>query len=426
MKYFNYTLIKNKHKRKLVWLFWVISLIMVTVNIIYYTNNVNTGRINSPELLDVKRSELLGRAEHMIKGYDYDKAVELIKASSELYNEEAQALIDSANEKKQQLVKYDGRYYHIFFHSLILDNTLAFDDKGHPAQGYNWYMTTQSEFIKMLPLLLENDFVLYDINEMVEIVNGKAIAKDIYLPPGKKPLVLSVDDVNYYEYMKPDGFADRLDVDKEGNVVTVVLDNDGNDVVTYDGDVMPILDSFVREHPEFSFRGAKGIVAITGYEGAFGYRITDLPDYDEDEQEYMLDKVRKVSQALRATGWQIANHSYTHNSYWASTITMEQLKYDTERWKNDIMPYVGETNIMITPFGASFSQDDPRFRYIIEAGFYIFCPVGSDMTTSFQNDNMLQYRLNLDGLTMIKYPERVSEYFFDPQIVLDQDRPQIE
>ena len=120
----------------------------------------------------------------------------------------------------------------------------------------------------MLPLFLENDFVLYDITEMVEFdENGMARRKDIYLPEGKKPLVISIDDVSYYDYMQPDGFAQRLVINDAGDVVTEVKAPDGTVSQTYDGDVMPIVDQFVKEHPEFSFRGAKGIVAPTGYQG---------------------------------------------------------------------------------------------------------------------------------------------------------------
>lgn len=364
----------------------------------------------------------LAQADLLARGYFYDEAVQLL---NEIGTDAAKAKAAEYQSAKDAMVKYDSsQYYHVFFHSLIIDPALAFDNKGHPAEGYNMYMTTVSEFQKMLPLFLENNFVLYDITQMVELKDGKAVPKDIYLPAGKKPLVISIDDVNYYDYMKPDGFADRLDVDEQGNVVTIVKDAAGNDTVTYDGDVMPILDAFVKEHPEFSYRGAKGIVATTGYQGAFGYRITDLPDYDEQTQQWMLSKVKEVATALRNTGWQIANHSYTHNQYWTNkTMTMEQLKYDTGRWLGEIAPYVGETPIIITPFGVVYDQDDPRFRYIIDSGFYIYCPVGSQMSTMWKNDNMLQARLNLDGYTMLKHPERVSKFFFDPAKVLDPARP---
>src|SRR5699024_5738499 len=151
----------------------------------------------------------------------------------------------------------------------------------------------------------------------------------------------------------------RLGVDETGRVVTVV---DGQP--TYDGDVMPILDQYVAEHPEFSWQGAKGDVAITGYEGALGARSTDQEDSQPETQAWMLQKTQDVAEALRGSGWQIACHSYTHNQYWSDrTITDQQEQYDIGRWKRDIAPYVGETNIFISPFGVSFADDDPRLLY---------------------------------------------------------------
>ena len=157
-------------------------------------------------------AEVIAKADLLARGYYYDEAIELVSA---LDGEEAKAKKAEYEGLKAALVPYTGRYYHVFFHSLIIDTELAFDNKGHSAEGYNMWMTTASEFKKMLPLLLENNFVMYDITEMVEIdANGKAVPKQIMLPEGKKPLVISIDDVNYYDYMKTDGFADRLDVDE--------------------------------------------------------------------------------------------------------------------------------------------------------------------------------------------------------------------
>lgn len=36
--------------------------------------------------------------------------------------------------------------------------------------------------------------------------------------------------------------------------------------------MVPLLDSFVKKHPDFSYRGRKGILAMTYYNGVFGYR----------------------------------------------------------------------------------------------------------------------------------------------------------
>ena len=139
----------------------------------------------------------------------------------------------------------------------------------------------------------------------------------------------------------------------------------------------------------------------------------------------MLEKVRQVAEALRNSGWQISSHSYTHNQYWnTKSITMDQMSYDTGRWKNEIEPYVGDTNIFISPFGVNFDNSDVRFRYLVETGgFHIYCPVGSGMNTWFDGDVMFQERLNLHGYTTITHSQRATKYFFAPALAPDPSRP---
>ncbi|HIU42935.1 MAG TPA: polysaccharide deacetylase family protein [Candidatus Ventrousia excrementavium] len=378
--------------------------------------------------LAAERQALLDEAALLAKGYFYDEAIAALQGAGELQNAETDAELARIQGLKDSLVKYEGQLYHVFFHSLIVYPELAFDDKGHPAEGYNMWMTTVSEFKAMLPLFLENDFVLYDITEMMELdENGMAQRKDIYLPEGKKPLVISIDDVSYYDYMLPDGFAQRLVINEAGDVVTEVKAPDGTVSQTYDGDVMPIVDQFVKEHPEFSYRGAKGIVAPTGYQGAFGYRITDPDWFTEAEFKQLCDDVKAIAARLRETGWQIGCHSYTHNSFWRGDMTLAEVKDDLDRWKSLMEPYVGETNILITPFGGRFDVGSDVYDYIVnELGFNIICPVGSGMPTSYEQGSMMQDRLNLDGYTMIKHPERVSKFFFDPTPIIDPARPPLD
>ena len=217
-----------------------------------------------------------------------------------------------------------------------------------------WWMTTVSEFKKMLPLLEGKGYVLYPLSEYIESDPenpGKIKLKDIYLPPGKQPLVISIDDVNYYDYMKPDGFANRLVMGDDGRVWTEVITPDGETTLTRDGDVMPILDDYVDAHPEFSWRGAKGTIALTGYEGAFGYRITDgLPQEAEWQKT-----VKQITETMKSNGWSIACHSYTHNGYFRDgSLTLKLMKYDTDRWIAKIAPYVGKTQYLYFTLRSSF------------------------------------------------------------------------
>ena len=435
----------RRRKKRPVWLLYALAGIAVILAVIALVKTVGTLDIfgdkatessvaaattsaeapTAPPDEALLRAELLAQCRVWVDGYFYDEAIAALSATA-YKNGETEALLQEAQGLKDGLVLYeDEQLYHIFFHSLIIDTAKAFDGDNR-ALGYNEYMTTRYEFERMLPLLLEGGFVLYDIKEMVQFTDGVASRKEIRLPPGKKPLVISIDDVCYYDYMETDGFATRLDVDADGNVVTIVTDDDGTERVTYDGDVMPILDAFVREHPEFSWRGYKGIVAVTGYQGAYGYRITDLDDFDAETGKQMQQKVLEISDAFRATGWDVACHSYTHNQYWTNgTITEEQFNKYEKRWMEEMAPYLGEVSIFISPNGAysNLGKNHWAVRRLVESGYAIYCPVGSGMQTSYQGDFMLQDRMNLDGLNLVLYPERVKKFFFDPALVVDPARP---
>ncbi len=371
--------------------------------------------------------KIIHHAESLARGYFYYEAIWYLENSQFKEDAEIIAKAKEFTNKLDNLELYQGKIYHVFFHSLILDNEKAFDNVGHSAQGYNMWMTTQSEFKKMLPELLKNDYILYSISELITTdENGNTQPKPIYLPTGKKPLIISVDDVSYYDYMKGDGFANRLVVNDKGEVVTEVIKADGSVEYTYDGDVMPILDQFVKEHPEFSYRGAKGIVAPTGYQGIFGYRISDLEQYTPEQVAQMEKDVKAVVKALKESGWEMATHSYTHNNYFRdASITMWQLQSEVQRWKAKITPYIGETNIFISPFGMHLNSGDARLAYLVSEGFTIYCPVGGNMRTRYYDGAMVQERLNLDGYTFAKFPER-CDIFFDVDKIFDTTRPPLE
>lgn len=384
--------------------------------------------------------ELLQKADRQAAGYYYDEAISDLEQSEVADYPQVKEKIREIKAMKDALVKYEGDSYHIFFHSLIVDVGAAFTSSA--SNGYNFWMTTVGEFKGMLPILLEKGFVLYRLEDMLAYdENGNAVPKDIYLPEGKKPLILSVDDVNYYEYMKRDKcFPLRLEINEKGETVTMMLQEDGSLKPTYDGDVFPIVEQFVKEHPEFSYRGAKGIVAVTGYEGVFGYRINELqkfrtagdahlPVHSPEEEKAIEDGARKVAQGLRANGWELATHSFTHGQYFKKgTITLEQLKYEIKEIEEKVEPYTGDMKIFISPFGMHLQGDDPRFRYLTEeAGYPIYCPVGKHMRTFYAGKGMSQERLNLDGLTMLHQPKNAGKFFTLDEInsFIEKSRPKL-
>ena len=200
-------------------------------------------------------------------------------------------------------------------------------------------MLTISEFEKMLKSLYEQGYVLVNMSDLITLITEKDgstryVANEIYLPEGKKPLVISEDDVAYYEYMKDDGFASRIVLGDDGKPICEMIQQDGS-TVTGNYDIVPIVDAFVEEHPDFSYKGAKGLIALTGYEGILGYRTNDTtsPTYATD-----VEAVKKVVEAMKAEGWEFGSHSWGHKNMQEASLGL--LERDTKRWLKEVGPLV--------------------------------------------------------------------------------------
>ena len=306
-------------------------------------------------------------------------------------------------------VLYTGTIYHIFFHSLIVYPKLAFSNPKF-SSGYRDWMITRDEFQKILPELYANNFILIDITSLYGVdKDGRVFKKDIYLPQGKKPLIISLDDLSYNRSLVGHGFADKLVLDTNGNVATEIITPDGKKEVTRDGDIIPILDDFIASHPDFSFKGAKGIIAPTGFEGILGYRTNKIesPDYSND-----VESVKKVISKLKDTGWRFASHSYSHDkTYSTGAVSMNKVKQDALLWNKEVKPLIGDTDIFIGPFGQVFKENDPRRIYLISQGYKMFCGVGMDLYYHYSSDSITMDRANMDGLRMTRTPSLLSKYF---------------
>ncbi len=372
--------------------------------------------------------------------YDYDAAIDIIKAIPDFdKSEELKATVREYEAARDKLVQWEDntQISHLFVHSLIVDTARAFRKGSSQPVGYNKYMTTVGEFKAMLESLYEKGYVLvsmHDIAERYVDADGveKLRKKPIYLPAGKTPFVLSQDDVNYYAYMDNDGFADRLVIGEDGRPTCQYTDTDGT--VSYgEYDVLPIVDNFLLKHPDFSYRGAKGILAVTGYEGALGYD-TGWHMYDRDNPEEAAklkeqqEAAKAVADAIKADGWEFASHSYTHTDM--KTNSLDKVKYDTDKWEREVEPILGETDLYIYPFGSDICDwrgyKGDKYEYLKKAGFWYFCNVdASRYWIQIKDGYMRMGRINADGERMVKTPNKL-DYFFDSAKILDKTRPALE
>ena len=389
---------------------------------------------------------VIAQAKLLADGYDYDGAINLLSSSTYASDESVTAAIDEYNATKETLVRADPRKVtHVFFHTLIMDTSKAFDGDSR-EKGYNQVMTTKDEFMKILQSMYERGFVLVRLHDVAYEVTAEDGSRhfqegDIMLPEGKKPFVMSQDDVCYYEYMDGDGFASRMIIGEDGKPTNEMKMDDGSvSVGSYD--LVPLLDDFIKEHPDFSYRGAKACIAFTGYNGILGYRTDSAYNTDEykaEHPDFNFEEERanaaKVVQCLRDDGFEIASHSWGHLDL--GTVEWERFQSDTDKWESEVESLIGPTDIILFPFGADigdwhpYTMENERFRYLYNAGFRYFCNVDSSQYwVQLGDDYLRQGRRNLDGYRMWKditaeaegRPRKLDD-LFRAEDIFDKSRP---
>jgi hypothetical protein len=297
------------------------------------------------------------------------------------------------------LVRWHGPVEHLFFHTLVVRPELAFRDDplGH---GFRDYMVTAREFRSILDEMWRHGWTLVDIH--------RAVAGTVRVPRGRKPFVLAEDDANYYDYSRTRGQAWRLVLDPTGAVKVEIRDDRGTRVTG--DDLVPIVEDFVDRHPEFSAEGAKGVLALTAYQGLFGERLQkgDLA---------AAARARALAEQLKAHGWTLASHTYGHIHLERDSVRV--VRRDTERWLALAGPIVGPTDVVVYPYGGRPSPAGERV--LAAAGFTIQCDIDPRARLTRQHGVAVMSRRHIDGLAF-RNPRSVA-MFFSVQRVRDPRRP---
>lgn len=417
------------------------------------------GTVSQNEPAAGSKEAILKKAEAMAVQYDYDGAIELLgTAEGAETDADIKAMIEDLEDKKSDLVgTAPQEVTHVFFHSLIVDPERGFSLTGNSSwdrltPGFCQWMTTVSEFDKMMQQMYDEGYVLVSLYDMVDIKKDAdgtehISPKKIYLPEDKTPFVMSIDDVSYYHSYDNRGGASKMIVGEDGRPTCEYVDADGKTHVgSYD--VVPRLDDFLDEHPDFSYKGAKGTIALTGYNGILGYR-TDFCYRDKIEDDLLDDQIawlnenpdfdwekecaeaKKVADAIKEDGWTFASHTWGHIRIGDSD--MERISADTEKWLERVAPLTGDTDIIIFAHGqdlASWDEDyasTDKFKYLKNKGFSIFCNVDSSKYFVQIEDEFLRMgRRNLDGLRLWQAVYGGKDYLsdlFDSKTVIDPERP---
>ena len=134
---------------------------------------------------------------------------------------------------------------------------------------------------------------------------------------------------------------------------------------------------------------------------------------------------KKVADAMKAEGWLFASHTWGHQN--VGQIGLETLQTDTRKFKDNVDPLIGGTDIIIFAFGTDLCGPEDyhgdKFEYLKGAGYNYFCNVDSSKYyVQIRERYFRQGRRNLDGYRMYYHPELLED-LFDVKSVFDPVRP---
>jgi hypothetical protein len=382
----------------------------------------------------VQAQAILEDAKRMAAGYDYQGAIDLLDTYTGEATEEINKLKSDYLTAKSQLVEHKDPTLipNLSFHVLIADPARAFPDETYGGQ-YNRNFVTIEEFSKILEQLYKNNYVLVDYDSFVARSAGlegneSFFSDSIWLPAGKKPVMITETMVNYYSYMTDsngdgmadagaDGFASRLVV-ANGEIKAEYIDVGGQTQVG-DYDLVPILETFIKAHPDFVYKGARATLAVSGYDGVFGYRVNTsvVSTKGNEYYEQQVNGAKEVVAALKNKGYNIACYTFEDIAYGGKSAT--QIKADMEQWVNQITPVLGNVDTLV--FAKTSDIQDYSgtvFDMLYDYGFRIFVKNADTPYTEVNTTYVRQSRLMVTGNALAWKSDKFAS-LFDSNMVIN-------
>ena len=367
------------------------------------------------QLLQDEANDLKARASAMAAEYDYENAMKLLAGYSGGLSSHSEllALYNQYKNALAELVVWDdlSQVPNLSFRTLVADLQKAAADPDRGSRYAARHITTD-EFTRILNQLYENGYVLvslYDFAVPVTAADGSVGVNrtGIRLPEGKKPIILTQEGVNYYSHTeKCGGFADRLIVNEKGELTCVLGDQEGA------FDLVPVLNAFLAEHPDFSYEGARATIALSGFEGLFGMSL--------DER----DAIRAVADKLRTQGYDIACYTYADMEY--ADFGASGIQEDLAKWAEQIVPILGQTDILVYPTGGDIKGHDAysgsKYDVLHSAGFRYFAGVENGVRWGMTASEYARQSRTLVTADFLKSNPEWYAGLFDAATVLSEAR----
>ncbi len=389
--------------------------------------------------LEKEMQLLLSRAAQAAAEYDYAGALQILEAFSGTIEDfpEMETAYQAYTQLDASLVSWSANQVpNLSFHMLIADPDRAFPD-GELGNAYRKNFITTLEFAAILEQLYANDYILVGLDDLYESKFSVSSGRDVFhektlrLPEGKKPIMITEVNANYYYYMV-DSDGDNLpDAGADGFASKLCYGSDGfyTEYVAADGsvqqgahDMVPILEMFISAHPDFSYRGARATIAFGGSDGILGHR-TNAKYLDAESLQAEKEAAATVTRALKNHGYTLACYSYKNVDY--GKYTASQIQADLQKWANEVTPIIGQVDVLAfardSDIGDSNPYDSSKFTVLYNAGFRYFMGVSSTPFSQVDDLYVRHNRLMITGEYLSIHQDWYAG-IFDPVAVLDPAR----
>lgn len=377
--------------------------------------------------LQRQAASLLAQAEELAAAYDYEQALALLNSfEGDLQDfPQIREAIDNYTMIQNSMVTWQASQVpNLSFHVLVADMKAALADEtyGQSAKNlYNRNFISTEEFSAILQQLYDNGYVLVDLSDFYSCDNtdGTFQQKTLQLPAGKKPLLLTETHCSYYQYMaQSHAFASKLCYN--GNFYNEMVTADGA-TVTGSFDLVPLLEDFIRLHPDFSYQGARAILAFSGYDGIFGYRISE----EGSTQAAQKEAAATLANALRNAGYTLACYTYGNMDY--SVKNAQAIAEDIQQWQELIGSVIGQTDILVfaqeSDIGTSY-EANPKFDILHRAGFHYFLGSSAILYQAVDDQYVRHNRLMVTGSNLAHHADWFKD-MIDTDGLLDSRRGNI-
>ena len=315
-----------------------------------------------------------------------------------------------AEENNINLVKYTGKIETLAFTTLMSFPEKALHENNSYSNIYDESKLTVNEFENILEELYQNNYVLIDIYDIVD--KEQIYKKEIYLPQGKKPLLLTFDNVTYKSNYQNLGQIDKIIIDRNNNLASYTTKKSIQDRIQYNNEFQLILENFIKKHKDFAINGAKGIIFLTGENGILGYNT----NHKNASSKYEKKRVSEVIRKLKNLGWRFGSNNYTYKD---ETIKSDlEFAKELSLWNNEVKDIIGESNLYAFPYGNYNENCNQKLELLMANNFKIFFVNSDKSSINFYSGICFVNRKEVNGKSLRETPEQF-ENLFDANKVYD-------